>query len=110
MPCDTQFLPNETLSERKSSVKKTIDELAQALKDKKVTPKIGPQGAIFFDGWTNRNRVTDACAYRRIMAGSSPAAKKAIMLAEQKAGIKVDRLALAHGHHSHDGKTWHHGH
>jgi hypothetical protein len=52
--------------------------------------------------------VTDACAYRRIMATNSALARAAIARAEQLSGRSVDKAAVAHGMHSHDGGvTWH---
>jgi hypothetical protein len=65
------------------------------------------------DGISNEDRdgVTDACAYRRLVVSGSALAKAAIARAEQLAGRQVDRRVLAHGAHSHDGgKTWHEGH
>ena len=113
MPCDTRFLPNQTLTQRKEEIKTAIEKLAAKLAKGTVTAKTGPQGAITFVGWLegDRSRVTDACAYRRIMATGSAAAKLALAKAEQLAGRSVNKQALAHGVHSHDhGKTWHNGH
>lgn len=61
-------------------------------------------------GWdeAERDGVTDACAYRRLMVSGSALAKAAIAHAEQLAGHSVDRRVVAHGVHSHDGgQTWH---
>ena len=111
MPCDTRMLPQQTLTQRKEEIKSTVEKLAAKLVSGQVKAKVGPQGAITFIGWTENNRVTDACAYRRIMSTGTASAKLAIMKAEQLAGVKVNKQAVAHGHHSHDGgKTWHHGH
>jgi len=55
----------------------------------------------------DRNGLTDACIYRRILATGSAAAKIALQRAEQAAGRTVNRQALAAGIHSHDGgKSW----
>jgi hypothetical protein len=113
MPCDTQTLKGQTLTQRKEEVRATVAQLARDLAAGRVKPVIGPQGAITFEGWSDadRNRVTDACAYRRIMVEGSALAKAAIAKAEQLSGRAVNRQALAHGVHSHDGgKSWHHGH
>lgn len=113
MPCDTQLLPNQTIKTRIEEIKEAVAKIAKGLASGKVRAVVGPQGAIAFDGVTeaDRARVTDACAYRRIMISGSPLAKAAIQRAEQLAGRTVDKKAIAHGHHSHDGgKTWHHGH
>lgn len=112
MPCDSRpFVANQTLTERKKQVSETVAELARELATGRVKVKVGPQGAIAFEGWSNRNGVTDGCAYRRIMATGSTQAKLAIAKAELLAGRGVNKQAVATGHHSHDGgKTWHHGH
>ena len=88
----------------------TLDSL---LKARRVRVTVGAQGAIAFDGWPaeDRNAVTDACAYRRIMATGSALAKAEIARAEQIAGRSIDRKVIASGVHSHDGgHSWHLGH
>src|SRR5262245_47433513 len=110
MPCDTRTLPNQTLSERKQEVKDTVTRLGALLAAGKVKAKVGPQGAIAFEGWVDadRNRVTDACAYRRLMVSGGVLAKAKIAQAEQLAGRTVDKQVIGQGAHSHDGgKTWH---
>jgi hypothetical protein len=112
MPCDTRLKANQTISQRKAEVVAAVEKLARGLAAGTVKAVVGKQGAIAFDGFDkDRDGVTDACAYRRLMATGSALAKAAISRAEQMAGRSVDRQAVAHGHHSHDGgKTWHHGH
>ena len=113
MACDTRLKKNQTISERIEEVRRMITRLASALASGRVKAVVGKQGAIAFEGLTaeERDGVTDACAYRRILATGSVTAKLAIARAEQLAGRTVDRQAVAHGHHSHDGgKTWHSGH
>lgn len=113
MPCDTRLRSGQTISQRKEEIRKTTAQLAADVAAGRVKPKIGPQGAIAFEGWTeqDRNGISDACAYRQIMVGGSALAKAKIAQAEQLSGRSVSKQALAHGHHSHDGgKTWHHGH
>jgi hypothetical protein len=113
MPCDTRLRQGQTITQRKEEVKSTADNLAKLLTSGKVRPVVSKQGGIAFQGWldADRNGVTDACAYRRIMATGSQTAKLAIMRAEQLAGRSVDKQAVAQGLHSHDGgKSWHHGH
>jgi len=110
MPCDTRLKPRQTISERAAEVRKATERLAAALAAGRVKVRIGPQGAIAFEGWdtTSRDGITDACAYRRIMATGNAMARLAIERAELLAGRKVDRTMVAQGHHSHDGgKTWH---
>ena len=110
MPCDRQLKQGQTLSQRVDEVRKAAERLAQALASGRVKAKVGPQGAIAFLGLTDTERdgITDACAYRRIMASSSSLAKAAIMRAEQLAGRTVDKRVIGQGTHSHDGgHTWH---
>jgi hypothetical protein len=113
MPCDTRLKPKQTIQQRAEEVRTAVAKLARLIAGGLVKVKVGPQGAVAFDGFneTDRDGVTDACAYRRLMVTGSPMARQAIARAEQFAGRSIDRQALAHGHHSHDGgKTWNHGH
>lgn len=113
MACELMRRPNQTLTQRKDEVKKAIEQLDKLLVSGQVRAKVGPQGAITFTAWANSERsdVTDACAYRRIMATGSAAAKLKLGQAEQLAGRSVSRQVVGQGVHSHDGgKTWHHGH
>ena len=110
MPCDSRTLPNQTLTQRKAEVLESIVELNALLVSGRVKARVGPQGAVVFEGWTEgqRRRVTDACAYRRIMAVGSSLAKMKLAQAEQMAGRKVNIQAVGQGAHSHDsGVTWH---
>jgi len=112
MPCDTRLKPKQTISERAEEVRRAVTKLDELIRGSRVRVKVGPQGAIAFEGWdADRDGVTDACAYRRLMVQGSALAKAAVQKAELLAGRSVSTQALAHGHHSHDGgKTWHHGH
>ena len=120
MPCDTKLKQNykglgrrQTISERATEIRSAVDRLSQGLAAGRVKAVVGPQGGIAFQGWTDQERddVTDACAYRRLMVSGSSFAKQAVEKAELLAGRKVDRQALAQGVHSHDaGKSWHRGH
>jgi hypothetical protein len=116
MVCDTRpRRRNQTLTERKTEVKTAVQKLADALSQGRVKPVIGPQGAIAFQNWSEDDRaaISDACAYRLIMATGSATAKLAIARAEQLAGRSVDRQALAQGAHGHfgpGGVSWHGGH
>jgi hypothetical protein len=111
MPCDTRTLKGQSITERKQEVREAVAKLSAALVAGNVKAIIGPTGAIAFPGWAeaDRGRVSDACAFRLITATGSALAKQAIARAEQLAGRSVNRQAVAHGHHSHDGgETWHH--
>jgi hypothetical protein len=111
MVCETRLRPRQTAAERSSEIRRAIDQLSQGLASGRIRAKVGPQGAIAFDGWNERDGITDACAYRKIMASGSSAAKLSIAKAEQIAGRTVDRKVLTQGFHSHDGgDTWHSGH
>jgi hypothetical protein len=109
MPCDTRPRRNQTLTQRKAEVRATVSSLDKLLAARRVKPIIGPQGAITFAGWssTERNDVTDACAYRQLLVTGSALALAEIARAEAMAGRSVNKQALAVGVHSHDGgKTW----
>jgi hypothetical protein len=109
MPCDTQLKPRQTIKQRADEVRAATDKIAKALAAGRAKAKVGPQGAIAFTGLTDdeRDGVTDACAYRRIMVSGSALARAKIAQAEQLAGRSVDRKVIGQGVHSHDGgRTW----
>ena len=110
MPCDTILKPKQTIQQRAEEIRRAVAGLSAALASGRVKAIVGPQGAIAFEGWdvAERDGVTDACAFRRIMVTGSVLAKAAIARAEQLAGRTVDRRVVAHGVHSHDGGvSWH---
>lgn len=110
MPCDTQYLENETPAQRKAGILETVATLSRKLASGEARAIVGPQGAIAFTGLTagERNRVTDACLYRRIMVTGSAMARARIAQAERLAGRQVSRQVIGQGTHSHDGgATWH---
>jgi hypothetical protein len=113
MPCDTRLKPRQTLSQRAEEVRRVVATLDSYLARGLASVKVGPEGAIAFVDFpeSERDGVTDACIYRRLMATGSALAKAKIARAEQLSGRTVSRQAIAQGVHSHDGgKTWHHGH
>lgn len=112
MPCDTRLKKNQTIQQRAKEVRDVVSFLDELLRKGKVTAKVGPQGGITFVGMTDSEKdgVTDACAYRRLMVSGSATAKAAIAKAEMLAGRAVDRRALQIGVHSHDGGESWHGH
>jgi hypothetical protein len=113
MPCDTKLKPGQTIQERAKEIRAAVERLNAALVSGRVKAKVGAEGGIVFDGFgaIERDNVTDACAFRRIMVSGSALAKSKIAQAEQLAGRPVNRQAIGQGLHSHDGgKTWHHGH
>jgi len=111
MPCDTRLKPRQTIQERAAEVRKATERLAAAIAAGRVRVKVDKAtGAIAFDNWdaTSRDGITDACAYRRLLATGNAMAILAIQKAEQLAGRAVNKQAVAIGVHSHDGgHTWH---
>ena len=110
MVCDTRLRRGQSFDDRKREVRKVTETVASGLANGRIGVKIGPDGAIAFTGLSDedRNGVTDACAYRRVMSTGSALAKAAIAKAEMLAGKKVNKETVASGLHSHDGgSTWH---
>lgn len=113
MPCDTRLKAKQTIQQRAHEVRDAVARTIKRMAQGSVRVTVGPQGAVAFTGLsdTDRDGVTDACMYRRIMVSSSPLAKAAIARAEALAGRSIDRQAVAQGIHSHDGgSTWHKEH
>jgi hypothetical protein len=110
MACDTRLKPKQTRQERAEEIRRAVTALALGLTSNRVKVKIGPQGAIAFEGWQEgqRDGVSDACAYRYVMATGSALAKQAIARAEQLAGRTVNNKAAVHSHNG--GATWHPNH
>lgn len=110
MPCDTRTKRGQSLQERATEVKAVTQKVSARILDGRVKVIIDKKtGAIAFDGLTayDRDDVTDACIYRRMMATAPVTVKLAIQKAEQMAGRAVSTQALAAGVHSHDGgKSW----
>jgi len=107
MACDTRLKPAQTISERAKEVREAVERLAAAIAAGGVRVKVGPQGAVAFEGWDNvsRDGVTDGCALRRIMATGSAMARMHIARAEQMAGRPIDKSSRLHTHDN--GATWH---
>jgi hypothetical protein len=113
MACDTQTVAGQTFTQRKEEVRQALARLSADLVSGRVRAVVGPQGAIAFQGWTDRARVSDGCAFRLTMAMGSALAKAAIQKAELLAGRSVNRQAIAAGHHAHEHGGhlhWHKGH
>ncbi len=108
MPCDTRLKPRQTISDRANEVRRVVDTLSRKLAAGMARVKIGPQGAVAFEGLSNSERdgVTDACAYRRIMSTGSAMARAAIERAEQMSGRTIDKKVVAQGGHYH-GDVYH---
>ena len=108
MPCYSKPRPNQTIEQRKAQVMAALRRLEAQLASGTVTVVIGPSGAVAFAGWSDRDDVTDVCAYRALSTMKSQALSRAVAAAELRAGgVKVNAQAIAAGWHSHDdGKTW----
>lgn len=110
MPCDTRLKPRQTISERIAEVRAAVAKVDAAIVSGRVKITVGPQGAIAFTAITadERDGVTDACMYRRLMVSGSALAKAKIARAEMLSGRTVNRQIIGQGAHSHDnGRTWH---
>lgn len=110
MPCDTRLKQGQTISQRVDEVKRVVARLDSMLASGRARAIVGPQGAVAFEGLSTEERdgVTDACAYRRLMSSGSSLAKAALARAEAMSGRTIDRQMVAQGAHSHDGgRTWH---
>jgi hypothetical protein len=109
MPCDTKLKPAQTITQRKEEITKVIARLSAGLVAGSIKVKLSPAGAIAFDGLTETDRdgVTDACAYRRLMVTGGALAKAKVQAAQALLGKPI----LTHGAHSHDGgQSWHPSH
>jgi len=110
MPCDRKLKARQTIQQRADEVRKVVQKIDAAVAQGRVKPVVGKQGAIAFTGLTDEDRdgVTDACAYRRLLVSGSALTKAAFARAEQLAGRSVDKQIIGQGAHSHDGgRTWH---
>lgn len=111
MPCDTQLRSGQTLEGRNNQIKAALERLKRALQSGAVKVNIGPNGAVAFQGWKDRDDVSDVCAFRTLTAEGSWELRQAVVKAEAMTGRKVNPNAVGSGTHSHDGgKTWHKGH
>lgn len=106
MPCDTVLRDNQTLAERMEETRRALKRLETKLQTGQVKVKIAPNGAVAFDGWKDRDDVSDVCAYRTLSATNSWALKQAVQRAEAQQGRRVNANAVAAGWHTHDGTNW----
>lgn len=110
MPCESMTRRGQSIRQRIKEVDKVAERVSALLSTGRVTVKIGPQGAVVFVGLsaTERDDVTDACIYRRILATGGALARQKIRQAEILSGRSIDKKMIAQGAHSHDGgATWH---
>ena len=110
MPCDRKLKAGQSIQQRADEIRRAVERMSAKLASGAARVVIGPKGSIAFSGISDEERdgVTDACAYRRLMVSGSALAKAAISRAELLSGTAVNRQTLATGMHSHDGgRTWH---
>lgn len=110
MACETNLKPRQTIQQRATEVRAAVTKLDALLKKKKAKVVVGPKGEIAFVGWDGEERdgITDACAFRRIMVTGSSLAKMEIERAYLAAGKTINRQVIAQGGHTHDGgQNWH---
>jgi len=109
MPCDTKLKPNQTITQRKLEITEVVDRIQKGLVNRSIRMQLSKDGAVAFVGIADadKNNVTDACIYRRIMATGGALAKAKLAAAQALLGKPV----VTNGAHSHDGgKTWHDNH
>lgn len=109
MACEGTRRRRQTLKQRISEVETVVKKVETGIVSGRIKVKVGKQGAVAFDGLTEQERdeVSDACIYRRVMVSGSALARAAVARAEQMAGVGVNRQVIGSGVHSHDGgKTW----
>ena len=111
MPCDTRIPVGMTQEQRKTQIQQALERLEAAISNGSVSVAIGTNGAVAFQGWNDRDNVTDVCAFRALTVKSSFALRRPVATAEARYGRKVNLAAVAAGTHSHDGgQTWASGH
>lgn len=104
MPCMTEANITPAILEKRQSA---VARLEAAIGRGTVNVSIGREGGIAFASWTDRDGVSDLCAYRALSTQNSPILRRAIARAEAMQGRRLDPRAIAAGVHSHDGgKTY----
>ena len=101
MPCETSRKPNQSLDQRKAEIRTAITALSAALAAGRARTVIDrTTGAVAFAGIPDLQdaRVTDACAYRLIMATGNALARQAIAKAEALAGPHGEPPSTRPGH------------
>lgn len=106
MACFMNLRPNQTFQERSKEVDEALKRLEAALRAGTVRVKIAPNGAMAFDGWTDRVDLTDVCAFRSLSTTNSQDLRNAVAQAERQYGRRVDLNAVRAGWHSHGGNNW----
>lgn len=113
MPCDTRLKRGQTISQRKDEVRDVTNKIMSGILQSRIKITVSPQGAVAFGGISEEEKdgVTDACVYRRIMVSGPATVKAAIERAAMMQGRTINKAVVNAGVHSHDGgQTWHEGH
>jgi hypothetical protein len=105
MACETRLRAGQTLENRMTQIQAALKRLEASLQSGAVRVGIAPNGAVTFQGWADRDDLSDVCAYRTLAASSSWALRQAVARAEATSGRKVNARAVEAGWHSHDGGT-----
>jgi hypothetical protein len=107
MACMTALSQGQSLAQRMTQVEQALKRLEQYIQTGTVRIGIGTNGALVFNGWNDRDGISDVCAFRSLTATNSWVLRQAVLRAEGMSGRKVNPKAVAAGVHSHDGgKTW----
>ena len=107
MPCSSMLRPNQTLQQRGDEIKLALKRLERYLATGSARIGIGTNGAVMFQGWRDRDDVSDVCAFRTLLAENSWELRQAIARAEMTSGRKVNVNTVASGLHTHDdGESW----
>jgi len=113
MPCDTRLKRGQTISQRADEVRAVTNKVMSGILQNRIKIVVSPQGAVAFDGISESEKdgVTDACVFRRIMVSGPATVKAAMERAAMMQGRTINKQAINAGVHSHDGgQTWHEGH
>jgi hypothetical protein len=102
MACLSTPKKNQTLSERIKEVDSALKRLEQYLQTGTVRVGIGTNGALVFNGWQDRDGISDVCAFQSLSVQNSWVLRQSILKAEGMSGRKVNPKAIAAGYHSHD--------
>jgi len=113
MPCDTRLKRGQTISQRADEVRAVTNKIMSGILQNRIKVVVSPLGAVAFSGISEAEKdgVTDACVYRRMMVSGPATVKAAIERAAQLQGRTIKKEVVNGGVHSHDGgQTWHNGH
>lgn len=113
MPCDTRLKRGQTISQRATEVRDVTNKIMSGILQSRIKVVVSPLGAVAFSGISEEEKdgVTDACVYRRIMVSGPATVKAAIERAAMMQGRAIKKEVVNSGVHSHDGgQSWHGSH